>query len=242
MDLFKTWLVERNIAHRGLHNQTAPENSISAFKNAIKASYPIELDVQQIADGTVIVFHDTTLQRMTGQDGYISQLTKKDLKNYKLNNTENHIPTLKEVLDLVDGQVPLLIEIKNNNKVGELEKNVWSILKNYKGDYAIQSFNPYTLGWFKNNVPSVLRGQISSFFKVNNLSFFKRFALKRMYFNKKVSQPHFITYNCKDLPNRYVRKYKHLPLLAWTIRSQEKYMRIMPYCDNIIFENFEPRV
>lgn len=242
MDLFKTWLVERYIAHRGFHDENSPENTLSAFKNAIKFAYPIELDVQQISDGTIIVFHDVSLQRLTGKDGYIKNLVKEDLKDYKINNTENYIPTFEEVLDLVDGQVPILIEIKNTNKVGDFEKTLWEILKEYKGEYAVQSFNPFSLEWFKLNAPKVLRGQLSSFFKGENLSFIKKYFLKRMYFNKKVSQPHFIGYDAKDLPNRYVNKFKELPLLAWTIRSQEEYMRILPYCDNIIFENFEPKL
>lgn len=242
MDIFKSWLVERYIAHRGFHNENAPENTLSAFKNAIKFGYAIELDVQQIEDGTIIVFHDISLQRLTGKDGYTKNLKKKDLKNLKINNTENHIPTLEETLDFIDGQAPVLIEIKNINKVGEMERKVWEILKNYKGEYAVQSFNPFSLEWFKVNAPKVLRGQLSSFFKGENIAFYKKYFLKRMYFNKKVSQPNFIAYDSKFLPNRFVSKYKELPLLAWTIRSQEEYMRVLPHCDNIIFENFEPKL
>jgi glycerophosphoryl diester phosphodiesterase len=242
MDIFNSWLVERYIAHRGFYNENAPENSLSAFKNAIKFAYPIELDVQQIEDGTIIVFHDMSLQRLTGKDGYTKNLVKKDLKNLRINNTENHIPTLEEALDFIAGQVPVLIEIKNINKVGEMERAIWDILKNYNGEYAVQSFNPFSLEWFKNNAPKVLRGQLASFFKGENIAFYKKYFLKRMYFNKKVSQPHFIAYDAKSLPNRYVSKYKSLPLLAWTIRSQEEYMRVLPHCDNIIFENFEPKL
>lgn len=242
MKLFKTWLVERYIAHRGFHDENSPENTLAAFKNAIKLGYPIELDVQQISDGTIIVFHDITLQRLTGKDGYAKNLVKKDLKDYKINNTDNYIPTFEEVLELVNGQVPILVEIKNSNKVGDFEKTLWEILKKYKGDYAVQSFNPFSLEWFKINAPKVLRGQLSSYYKGEDLSFFKKFFLKKMYFNKKVSQPDFIAYEAKTLPNKYVNKYKELPLLAWTIRSQEEYMRVLPYCDNIIFENFEPKL
>ena len=97
MDLFHTWLVEKYIAHRGLHNANAAENSLSAFKNAIEKDYAIELDVHQISDGTLVVFHDNTLSRMTGKDGYLQSLTKKDLKNYKLGGTEDCIPTLPPI-------------------------------------------------------------------------------------------------------------------------------------------------
>ena len=241
MNLFNTWIVERYIAHRGLHNSSAPENTIPAFKNAIKSSYPVEFDVHQIADGTIVVFHDNTLKRLTGQDGYTKNLVKEDLKSLKINNTEFHIPTLEEVLNLINCKIPVLIELKNLNKVGEVEKKVWDILKGYKGEYAIQSFNPYSLEWFRKNAPTVIRGQLSSSFKgEKGMSFFKKLVLKRMYFNKNISQPHFISYEARALPNRYVDKYNELPLIAWTIRSQEEYMSVVPFCDNIIFENFEP--
>lgn len=242
MDLFKTWLVEDYIAHRGLHDDKAPENSAAAFQNAIKEGYPIETDVHQISDGTPIIFHDSSLQRMTGQDGYVKNLKKEDLKDLRLKGTDQKILTFDEFLKLVDGQVPILIEIKNNNKVGELESALYSKLKNYKGEYAIQAFNPFVLEWFKNNAPEVIRGQLSGYFKGEELSFIKKLFLKRMVLNKKVSQPHFISYEASTLPNRFVRKYKTLPLLAWTVRSQEEYMKVIKFCDNIIFEGFEPKL
>ena len=243
MEIFNSWLVTDYISHRGLYTKELPENSLGAFQNSIINSYPIELDVQQIADGTIIVFHDYSLARMTGKDGYTRNLIKAELANYNLDGTEYVIPTLQEVLDLVDGQVPLLIEIKNEGKVGETEKALWNILKNYKGEYAVQSFNPYSLEWFKINAPHVLRGQLSSFFKSEkNLGFFKKLALKAMFLNKKVSCPHFISYDARCLPNIFVKRFKSLPLIAWTIKSQSEYMKVAKHCDNIIFEGFEPKI
>lgn len=240
MDLFKSWLVENYIAHRGLHDQDSPENSLSAFKKAMEKGYAIELDVHLISDGKIVVIHDETLKRVTNKDGYVKNLNSKDLKNYKLMGTNETIPTLEEVLELVNGSVPLLIEIKNTGKVGELETALYKILKDYKGEYAIQSFNPYTLNWFYKNAPEIPRGQLSSFFKGTKLSFFKKSVLKRMILNKKVSYPNFISYDCENIPNRFVNHYKQLPLLCWCIRSQEQYLKIIKYCDNIIFENFDP--
>ncbi len=242
MDLFKTWIVEDYIAHRGLHDDKVPENSLLAFENAIKQGYPIETDVHQISDGTLIIFHDNSLQRMTGQDGYVKNLKKEDLEKIKLSGTDQKIPTLDEFLKFVDGRTPILLEIKNTNKVGELESALYSKLKQYNGEYAIQSFNPYVLEWFKINAPEVLRGQLSGYFKGEKLSFLKKLFLKRMILNKKVSEPHFISYEAKALPNRFVRKYRSLPLIAWTVRSQEEYMKVVKFCDNIIFENFEPKL
>ncbi len=242
MDLFNSWLVERPIAHRGLHDKTVPENSLTAFARAIEAGHPIELDVQLIADGTVVVFHDDSLSRLTDNDGYLKFLNKEDLKYLSLLDSNEKIPTLEEVLALVNGKVPLLIEIKNEGKVGDLEKKVIDILHNYKGEFAIQAFNPYVLEYFYKHAPEIPRGQLSSYFRDVKLAFFKKFALKRMMLNKKVSHPDFISYEAKRLPNRFTRKYKNIPLLAWTVRSQSEYLKVVKHCDNVIFENFEPMI
>lgn len=242
MDIFKSWLVEQYIAHRGFHNNEAPENSLKAFENAIEKNYAIELDVHIIADDTLIVFHDDNLKRVTNRDGYVKNLKKEDLKDIHLNSTQYCIPTFEEVLKLVDGRVPILIEIKNIERVGKLESLLLNMLKNYKGEYAVQSFNPYSLEYFKTNAPEILRGQLAGYFKNVNLSFLKRFVLKRMLLNKKVSCPNFISYEAEKLPNRYVKRYMQIPILAWTIRSQEQYEKTLKHCDNIIFEGFEPRI
>lgn len=242
MEIFNSWIVKDYIAHRGFHNKENPENSLGAFARAIDEGYAIELDVQQIADGTVIVFHDYSLSRMTGRDGYTKNLLSSELEQYKLAGTDFYIPTLEEVLNLVDGQVPILIEIKNEGKVGELEKSTYELLKKYNGDFAVQSFNPYSLQWFKNNAPNIWRGQLSSYFKGENLSFIKKFALKHMLLNKKVSCPNFISYNAQNVPNRFVKRFNKLPLLVWCVRSQTEYMKIAKHCDNIIFENFTPKI
>lgn len=243
MDLFKTWLVETPIAHRGFHDKNNPENSLAAFARAIEKGYAIELDVQLLADETVVVFHDDSLARMTGNDGYIKYLNKEDLKALSLKGTKETIPTLEEVLKFVDGRVPLLIEIKNKYKVGKLEQKAIDLLKNYKGKYAVQSFNPFSLGYFRQHAPQILRGQLAGYLKnEKSLSWISKFLLKRMRFNKKVSQPDFIAYEAAALPNRFVRKYKNLPLLAWAIKSKEEYLKIVKYCDNIIFEKFDPEI
>ncbi len=242
MDLFKTWLVETPIAHRGFHTKNVPENSMSAFANAIEKGYAIELDVHLLADGTVAVFHDESLARMTGNDGYLKYLNKEDLKSLKLGGTKDCIPTLQEVLNFVNSRVPILIEIKNQHKVGKLEQAVIDLLKNYKGEYAVQSFNPYSLAYFKKHAPQIIRGQLSGSFKGTKLAWIKKFLLKRMRLNKTVSEPHFIAYESSTLPNRIVKKFKNLPLLAWPVDSKKEYMRVVKYCDNVIFENFEPEI
>ena len=238
MDIKKSWLFSRPIAHRGLHGIDAPENSLAAFGKAIDAGFPIEIDVRPIDDGTVVVFHDDKLTRMTDLDGYVCNMTKIDLEKVRLRNSDEHIPTFKEVLEFVDGRTPLLIEIKNDSTVGQLERDTLELLSSYKGEYAVQSFNPYSMEFFKKNAPQIPRGQLSCFFDKKDLGFFKRFVLKRLKMNK-VSSPDFISYNHANLPNKYVTKTK-LPTLAWTVRSNAEMEKCLPYCDNIIFENFIP--
>lgn len=237
-DISTSWLLTRLIAHRGYHNAAAPENSLAAFSRAIEADFPIELDVHLLADGTVVVFHDKTLSRVTDKDGYISKLTKDDLKDIYLCGTKEKIPTFADVLGLVAGKVPILVEIKSDGKIGDLEKAIWELLKDYKGEYAVQSFNPYSVGWFVHNAPQVLRGQLSCYFKGEKMSRIRKTVLKKLRFNK-ISKPDFIAYGHEDLPNRYVKKTK-LPVLAWTIRNQDEYLRVSNHCDNVIFEGPVP--
>ena len=132
MDLFKTWLVETPIAHRGLHDKNTPENSLSAFAKAVEKGYAIELDVQLLADGTIVVFHDDSLARMTGNDGYIKYLNKDDLKALKLKGSKETIPTFEEALKVIDGRVPVLIEIKNQYKVGKLEQETFRHIQTFQ--------------------------------------------------------------------------------------------------------------
>ncbi len=247
MEIFESWLVSKPIAHRGYYNnEDAPENSLKAFLKAIENNFAIELDVHVIADGTVAVFHDNQLSRMTGKDGYINNLTKEQLKKCKLGNSDQTIPTLKEVFDLVDGKTPILIEIKQESiKIGNSEQIILNELKNYKGEIAIQSFNPFTLEWFKNNAPEYWRGVLSSFFPKTDAnrpnSWIKRHVLKKMMFNKRI-KPDFISYDVRNLPNRFVKKYKNLPLLGWTVKSQEQFLEAIKVVDNVIFEGFEPKI
>ena len=239
MNIFDSWIVKTPIAHRGLHDEEIPENSLASFENAIRHNYAIELDLRMTSDGQVVVFHDDNLGRVTGSSGYVNKTKLEDLKKLKLGKSAETIPTLQETLELVAGRTPLVIEIKNMNKVGEMERAVWAILSKYAGEYCIQSFNPYSLEWFKIHAPQVKRGQLSCYFKKADIGLVKRAVLKRLLLNK-VSDPNYIAYNVDDLPNKYVRKYKDLPLLAWCVRTLEQKEKAIKYADNIIFENVDP--
>jgi glycerophosphoryl diester phosphodiesterase len=239
MDIRKSWLVSKAIAHRGFHNAEMPENSVPAFENAVKNNFAIELDVRLIDDGTVVVFHDDSLTRMTSADGYACNLKLGELENTKLLGTEYSIPTFERVLEAVNGKAPILIETKNVGKIGKLEAKVIDMLSAYGGDIAVQSFNPYSLELFQKIAPLYLRGQLSTFFAKSELSFFKRYMLKRLKFNS-FSKPDFISYCAEYLPNHFVTK-TGLPVLAWTIRSNAEMEKALPACDNIIFERFKPQ-
>lgn len=240
-NIFDSWLCNQYIANRGLHNEEFPENSLGAYENAIKENYPIKLEVRLIGDGTVVCLNDDNLKRVCGKDKYASQITKIDLESCKLFGTEYTIPTLEETLNMIRGRTPLLIELKQLENVGELEKKVYDLLKDYKGEYAIQSINPFSLEWFKNNAPHIWRGQKSCDFKCDKMPFIKKQALRKLKFNK-VSCPDFICYCERNLPNRFVKKYANLPLIAWTVRTQQDYIRVVQHSDNVIFENFIPKI
>ena len=241
MDIKKTWLCNQPIAHRGLHNTELPENSLAAFENAINHGFAIELDVQCIDDGTVVVFHDSDIKRMTLHDGYLANLTLDKLDELRLLNTDQKIPTFEQVLQLVNGRAPLLIEIKNTSSVGNLEKRVKDILSTYNGEFAVQSFNPYSVEYFKTNATGFIRGQLSEVFTKETMpSFIRRRAFNSLYINK-ISTPDFIAFNANHLPSKKIAKTK-LPVLAWTVRSNTEMERVKPFCDNVIFENFIPEI
>ena len=235
--------LNRPIAHRGLHsnNSSIPENSLIAFQKAIDLNYAIELDVHITADNEVIVFHDDTFERMCGLNKRIQQTTLQEIKELRLLQSDNEIPLLSEVFSLVNSRVPILIEVKNKNKVGRFEEIVLNNLKKYKGDIAIQSFNPMSVGWFAKNASEIIRGQLSSNFKGEKMNGFIKFLLKGMFLNF-ISKPNFIAFDVEAMPNKKVEtlRKKGLPILCWTIKTNEDYKKIKEVCDNIIFEGFTP--
>lgn len=228
-------------AHRGLYtdDQTVPENSMLAFAQAVKQGYAIELDVQLSADGKVIVFHDANLFRMSGVDKKIAETDWQQLKELTLLESNQGIPLLSDVLSLVAGQVPLLIEIKNRGKLGKLEESVLILLKGYQGPYAIQSFNPFTVGYFKKKAPHIVRGQLSGSFDEEELPFIHKFLLKFLLLNS-ISSPHFVAYETGCLPVWMAKllKRRNILILIWTVRSQAEAENLPAYIDNIIFELF----
>lgn len=232
------WLTEKKISHRGIHNNvTIPENSLAGFKESINQGVSIELDVQLSKDKKVMVYHDYNLKRVTGLDEDLINLNYNELEGLRLFNTEEKIPTLKEVLELVDGKTPILIEIKNEGKVGELEAILYEELKEYKGEYAIQAFNPFVLEWFKNNAKEIPRGQLSGGYEGSNLKFYEKFLLSNLLLNFK-SKPAFISYKADELPKGIITSLRKsgTPILGWTVTEDNDLEKIYENCDNIIFE------
>jgi glycerophosphoryl diester phosphodiesterase len=236
-----SWLTTLPIAHRGLHNDERPENSLAAFAAARDGGYPVELDVHLSIDGHVVVFHDRTLERMTGQSGLVAQTTAADLQRLRLGKSAEPIPLLLDVCELLQGAVPLLIEIKNRGAVGPLEAAVTNVLAAYSGDCAVQSFNPRVVRWLQQHTPHILRGQLSERYRDSDLSPFRKLLLRTMVLNS-VTRPHFIGYDATAIPSWPVglARKQGLPVLAWTVRSAAEQQRLRPFVDNIIFEGFAP--
>ena len=239
-----SWIKETPIAHRGLHTKDIPENSLSAFENALKNNYAIELDVQFTKDKEIVVFHDENLKRMTNDTRNIEDVNYDELKNLRLGNTNEIIPTLEEVLELVDSKVAILIEIKDCKDYIELSEKTYEILKGYEGNYAIQSFNPFILEWYKNNVSEVIRGQLSGTFTEGSesLNSFEKFVLKNMLLNFK-SKPNYIGYELEGIPKSKLEslRKKGVPIIVWTVKNKEDMEKAYKYSDNITFENFLPK-
>lgn len=225
------FLKTKLIAHRGIHDNKIKENTLLSFKNAIKKGNPIEIDIQLTKDNKIIVFHDKDLKRMLNIKKQIKDLNYKDL----LKESNYHIPLFKEVLELVNGKVPLLIEIKPYSNSHILEEKSTELLDNYKGKFAIQSFSPMIIYWFKKHKPDYIRGQLMT--NNYNYNFIANIVYRHMVFNF-FTKPDFISYNIKGLPNKIIEKQRKKRLiLGWTIREKKDLSKYKDYCDNFIVEN-----
>lgn len=232
-----SWLLTKPIAHRGLWGGEIVENSLTAYENAVKNGYPIEIDIYSSSDGVLFSFHDALLKRMTGADGYIFDKNANEINELRLNGGNERIPTLDEVLSLVNGRVPLLIEFKNQPDTTFVEKAV-ERLKKYEGEFAVQSFNPMIIKKIKKLAPEFIRGILATKSHCKKEKVFYRYILKNMPFNFLI-KPDFISYSYEDLPLPK-SKTKNIPVITWTIINQETADKIKPYAKNIIFEKFKP--
>ncbi|MBQ6685074.1 MAG: glycerophosphodiester phosphodiesterase [Firmicutes bacterium] len=242
MEALRGW----SYAHRGLHGEGVPENSMKAFRLALEAGYGIELDIHLLKDGNLAVIHDSLLVRTTGAEGHIEDLTTEDLKTYTLEGTEETIPQFKEVLDLFDGKAPLIVELKaERGNHAALTETAVKMLEAYDGVYCIESFDPRCILWLKKNRPEIIRGQLSQNFvkKNENLSLVLRIALTHLLTNF-LTVPDFVAYNFahrKDTgANTICRKFWKGQGVSWTLRTKEEYDQAVKEGLLPIFEHFRP--
>ncbi|MDY0234991.1 MAG: glycerophosphodiester phosphodiesterase family protein [Gudongella sp.] len=235
--------LNRHYAHRGLfNNKNNPENTLSSFKLAIESGYGIEFDVRITKDNIPVVIHDMNLLRVCSADKNISDLYYNELQDLFLFGTSERIPLLKEVLSLINGQVPIIIEIKldkgSDTTICEI---INPFLRNYDGIYAIESFNPSILLWYKKNRPDVIRGQLAlNYFKGKRNGFFLNFLLKNLMLNF-LTQPNFIAYDYRDRKNLSLwinKKLFNTLLVAYTIKTDKEYEKNKDLFDLFIFESF----
>lgn len=228
------------IAHRGYHNNKKgiPENSVLAFKKAIDNKYLIELDVRLTKDKKLVVFHDGNLKRVCGVNKRVKDLTYRELLKYNLFDTTLKVPLFSDVIKIVNGRVPILIETKYHNRYGVLEKILINELSNYKGLYAIQSFYPMSLLWLKRNTKDIPIGLLSSNFK-NDLNRLKSIIGKTLILDL-FFKTDFISYDVKGLPNNYLSyKRNKKKIVIWTIKNKKDYDLARQYTDSLICENFD---
>ncbi|VVT04887.1 glycerophosphodiester phosphodiesterase family protein [Erythrobacter sp. EC-HK427] len=212
------WLTAQAYAHRGLHDAKTPENSLAAFRAAMDRGLGIECDIRVSIDSRAVVFHDAETERLTGQAGVTANMTVGQLTALTLGGSTEHIPTLRDMLELVAGRVPLLLELKTDGKesVHKLCRAVRRDVEGYTGPVAVMSFDPRIGAWFASHMPDLPRGMVITEQGSRTLSG----AVKRRVQTKR-GLPHFLAYDVRDLPSRFAKSYTKCgtPLLSWTVKS-----------------------
>lgn len=233
-------------AHRGFHDNNspnAPENSLYAFRKAVENGYGIELDVQLTKDDRVVVFHDNGLKRICGVDAPVNSLTFDELQELRLLETDERIPLFSDVLKVIDGKVPVIVEIKMVDSNIHVCEKANELLKDYKGLYCIESFHPMAVRWFMKNRPELMRGQLSSNFRRDGED--EKFGgwLVHQLLTNVACRPDFIAYSCKATDNpgfRICTKLLGALPVAWTITSPECLINAKNDFKIFIFEGFKP--
>ncbi len=231
------WLIERPIAHRGLHdmNKLVWENTLSAFQRAIDGNYAIECDVHLTSDNVPIIFHDSVLGRLTGTDGYVWQRTLAEMQALRIGGTKDHPPTLQEALDLIAGRVPIVIELKGiPGQDDELVERVCSILKGYEGHAAIMSFDHWLIRQMPKHAGDIPCGLTALGADRKDLE---------AHFSMLGYGIDFVSYCAAHIPLRFVtfvRKKLDMPVITWTVRDEAALHHSYKYGNQITFEGFRP--
>jgi glycerophosphoryl diester phosphodiesterase len=227
------WLTAKPFTHRGLHGGAIVENSRAAFEAAVAAGFGIELDVQASACGTPFVFHDSDLVRLCGRNGRIGALDRAALAAILLSGTDEPIPTLEDVLAIVAGRTPLLIEVKAERRFSpHLCRSVAATLASYDGPAAVMSFHPGAVRWFAGHSPDVIRGLVVT----EQDKDFRHLMLQRLVL--RWATPDFLAYDIRSLPSARASaaRARGLPLLTWTVRTPAERERAALHADQSIFE------
>ena len=234
------------LAHRALHDRTRPENSRAAIEAAIAHGYGIEIDIQASADHEALVFHDYDLDRLTGASGPLRSRTRAELADVRLGHTDEDIPDLTEALEIIDGKVPLLVEIKDQDGalgpgVGPLEEAVARAFVGYRGPLAVMSFNPHSVARMAELCPDVPRGLTTDAFDPIDWPVPKaRLAELATIPDYARTGASFISHNWRDLDRPRVARLKSegATVLCWTIRSAQEEAKARRIADNITFEGY----
>lgn len=233
-------------AHRGLHGNGVPENSMEAFRLALENGYGIELDVHLMADGNLAVIHDASLKRTAGADVKIEDLVTDQLQDYYLEGTQERIPEFRQVLELFDGKAPLIIELKaERNNHAALSEAVCKMLESYNGAYCLESFDPRCIHWLRKNRPQEIRGQLSENFvgnKASKLPFVLKWVLTTNILNF-MTRPDFIAYRFCDRKRLGVsicRKLWKIQGVTWTLRNLDEHKDAVIENWLPIFEFYKP--
>jgi len=231
-----SWLTRRPIAHRGFHdlNRVRWENTLSAFDAAVERDYAIECDVHLSADGVPVVFHDNVLNRLAGRDGFVHDLTAAELAQLRIGGTQDHVPTLAEMLARIGGRVPLVIELKGvEGKDGGLVAAVAKALQGYRGKAAIMSFDHWLVRRFAADAPGIPAGLTAEGRTMADLE---------AHFSMLAHPISFVSFSVLDLPNpfvAFVRDRLAMPVITWTVRNEETRAATFAHADQMTFEGFE---
>lgn len=238
-----TWLPRWKYAHRGLFSgdQSIPENSMAAFDAAIRAGFGFELDVAMTADHELVVFHDNSTFRMCGVEGKIWTLTSEEIATLRLAGTQQRIPLFSDLLAMVHGRVPLIVEIKSSPLRPALCEAVANALDAYPGLCCVESFDPLIVGWFRKHRPAMLRGQLAC--RGDKADPGRRFGwfLLRNLLTNVLARPHFIAYQVDEASHPAFRLCRRLGALtvAWTVRTDDECATADRWFDAMIFEAWE---
>jgi glycerophosphoryl diester phosphodiesterase len=243
------WLTARPLAHRGLHDASAGviENTASAFSAAIAGNYGIECDVQISADGEAMVHHDDALGRLTEGSGRLADMTAAAIKAVRFKQSADRVLTLGELCDLVAGRATLAIELKSHfDGDRRIAQRVADVLAAYAGPVAAMSFDPDTIAGLREIAPGLPRGIVAErHYSHPEWAPLPRSAKRGMAWLTHCgrTRPQFIAYSVKDLPAPVpliARALFGLPLLAWTVRSEDDRRRALRWADQMIFEGWRP--